>query len=258
VASPLCCAVHQLVVDRAYARLAAFPTVEPPLPDWYKRLDELIPEMQSFPRVRQDHLNALNTGNIRNAIDNYIHTGTPGGQAIVNELKNRIAVQKRLPDGTTTTVWNHTLLHATIFYLGTSAVHRHYMASGVVEFDPKDPALPLLVSLAYSFDPEGQYLMLSVIADQLRYPSAHTLFFASLMLYLFKVATESSISERIARVLLERVIVSRPHPWGLVVTFVELLENPAYGFWDQPFVRADDEIFLLFRRARQNFGTPMH
>jgi CCR4-NOT transcription complex subunit 1 len=238
--------------------LAAFPAVDAPLPDWYKRLDELIPEMQSFPRVRQDHLNALNTGNIRNAIDNYIHTGNPSGQAIVNELKNRIAVQKRLPDGTTTTVWNHTLLHATIFYLGTSAVHRHYMASGVVEFDPKDPALPLLVSLAYSFDPEGQYLMLSVIADQLRYPSAHTLFFASLMLYLFKVTTDSALPERIARVLLERVIVARPHPWGLVVTFVELLENPAYGFWDQSFVRADDEIFLLFRRARQNFGTPMH
>jgi len=237
--------------------LAAFPAVDSPLPDWYKRLDELIPDMQSFPRVRQDHLNALNTGNIRNAIDNYIHTGNPGGQAIVNELKNRIAVQKRLPDGTTTTVWNHTLLHATIFYLGTSAVHRHYMASGIVEFDPKDPALPLLVSLALSFDPEGQYLMLSVIADQLRYPSAHTLFFASLMLYLFKVTTESALPERIARVLLERVIVARPHPWGLVVTFVELLENPAYGFWDQPFVRADDEIFILFRRARQNFGTQM-
>lgn len=238
--------------------LAAFPAVDAPLPDWYKRLDELIPEMQSFPRVRQDHLNALTSGNVRQGIDQYIHTGTPSGQVIVNELKNRIAVQKRLPDGTTTTVWNHTLLHAAVFYLGTSAVHRHYMASGVVEFDPKDPALPLLVSLAYSFDAEGQYLMLSVIADQLRYPSAHTLFFASLMLYLFKVTTDSSIPERIARVLLERVIVARPHPWGLVVTFVELLENPTYGFWDQPFVRADDEIFLLFRRARQNFGTPMH
>ena len=238
--------------------LAAFPASEAPLPDWYKRLDELVPEMQSFPRVRSDHVSALNTGNVKQAIDQYIHTNSPSGAAIVNELKNRIAVQKTLPDGTTTTVWNHTLLHATVFYLGTSAVQRHYMQSGVAEFDPKDPAVPMLLSLVHSFDAEGQYLMLSVIADQLRFPSAHTLFFASLMLYLFKVSTDSSIPERIARVLLERVIVTRPHPWGLIVTFVELLENPVYGFWDQPFVRADEEIFLMFRRARENFGTQMH
>ncbi|EJT45512.1 3'-5' exoribonuclease [Trichosporon asahii var. asahii CBS 2479] len=215
--------------------LAAFPASEAPLPDC-----------------------ALNTGNVKQAIDQYIHTNSPSGAAIVNELKNRIAVQKTLPDGTTTTVWNHTLLHATVFYLGTSAVQRHYMQSGVAEFDPKDPAVPMLLSLVHSFDAEGQYLMLSVIADQLRFPSAHTLFFASLMLYLFKVSTDSSIPERIARVLLERVIVTRPHPWGLIVTFVELLENPVYGFWDQPFVRADEEIFLMFRRARENFGTQMH
>lgn len=235
--------------------LAAFPTADAPLPDWYKRLEDLVPEMQSFPRVRSDHVSALNSGNVKNAIDSYVHSTSPNGAMIVAELKNRIAVQKMLPDGTSTTVWNHTLLHATVFYLGTSAVHRHYMQTGVAEFDPKDPAVPLLVNLAYSLDAEGQYLMLSVVADQLRFPSAHTLFFASFMLYLFKVSTDSAIPERIARVLLERVIVARPHPWGLIVTFVELLENPVYGFWEQQFVRADDEIFMMFRRARENFGT---
>ncbi|KAL1410914.1 CCR4-NOT core subunit cdc39 [Vanrija albida] len=238
--------------------LAAFPTSEAALPDWYKRLDELVGDMQSFPRVRSDHVSALNSGNVKNAIDQYVHTGSPTGAAIVAELKNRIAVQKTLPDGTTTTVWNNTLLHATVFYLGTSAIHRHYMNNGVAEFDGKDRAVTLLINLAYALDAEGQYLLLSVVADQLRFPSAHTLFFASFMLYLFKVSTETVIPERIARVLLERVIVARPHPWGLIVTFVELLENPTYGFWDQPFVRADDEIFMMFRRARENFGTQMH
>jgi CCR4-NOT transcription complex subunit 1 len=100
--------------------------------------------------------------------------------------------------------------------------------------------------------------MLSVIADQLRYPSAHTLFFTSFMLFLFSTASRAenmpnAIPERIGRVLLERVIVRRPHPWGLVVTFVELLNNEAYGFWKQPFVRAEEEIFLLFGKAHQNF-----
>ncbi|CAK9782142.1 Not1-domain-containing protein [Cutaneotrichosporon oleaginosum] len=235
--------------------LAAFPASEGPLPDVYKRLEELVPEMQTFPRVRSDHVNALNTGNVKNAIDSYVHNTSPNGALIVTELKNRIAVQKMHPDNTSTTVWNHTLLHATVFYLGTMAVHRHYMLTGVADFDPKDPAVSLLLGLVHSFDAEGQYLMLSVIADQLRFPSAHTLFFAHLILYLFKVSTDSAVPERIARVLLERVIVARPHPWGLIVSFVELLENPAYGFWDQQFVRADDEIYLMFRRAREGFGT---
>ncbi|MBJ6870676.1 hypothetical protein JG644_18795 [Vibrio cholerae] len=30
------------------------------------------------------------------------------------------------------------------------------------------------------------------------------------------------IPEQITRVLLERLIVSRPHPWGLLITFIEL------------------------------------
>jgi len=39
-------------------------------------------------------------------------------------------------------------------------------------------------------------------------------------------------------VLLERLLVSRPHPWGLLVTAYDLFKNPAYNFWDYPFVHA--------------------
>jgi len=100
--------------------------------------------------------------------------------------------------------------------------------------------------------------MLSVIADQLRYPSAHTLFFISFLLFLFSTASQhpdSSLPERIGRIVLERIIASKPHPWGLIVTFVELLDNEQYGFWKQPFVREEEEIYVLFLRAQQNFAA---
>jgi hypothetical protein len=32
-------------------------------------------------------------------------------------------------------------------------------------------------------------------------------------------------------VLVERLIVHRPHPWGLLITFIELIKNPRYNFW---------------------------
>ena len=34
------------------------------------------------------------------------------------------------------------------------------------------------------------------------------------------------MQEAITRVLLERLIVHRPHPWGLLITFIELIKNP--------------------------------
>lgn len=101
--------------------------------------------------------------------------------------------------------------------------------------------------------------MLNVVADQLRYPSAHTLFFIHFMLFLFGTSVQpelsSTIPEHIARILLERTIVKRPHPWGLLVTFIELLDNEAYGFWKQPFVRAQDEVFRLFGQVRQSVAA---
>lgn len=48
----------------------------------------------------------------------------------------------------------------------------------------------------------------------------------------------------IYRVLLERLIVNRPHPWGLLATFIELLSVP--GFWQHKFIHAAPEFQRLF------------
>lgn len=50
------------------------------------------------------------------------------------------------------------------------------------------------------------------------------------------------LQEQITRVLLERLIVNRPHPWGLLITFIELIKNPNYKFWDHDFVHCAPEI----------------
>jgi CCR4-NOT transcription complex subunit 1 len=44
------------------------------------------------------------------------------------------------------------------------------------------------------------------------------------------------------RVLLERLIVNRPHPWGLLITFIELIKNPRYAFWSHDFTRCAPDI----------------
>jgi len=111
----------------------------------------------------------------------------------------------------------------------------------------------------------GRYLFLNAIANQLRFPNSHTHYFSCTLLYLFAEANSEAIQEQITRfvllkifislmngtylynfincrVLLERLIVNRPHPWGLLITFIELIKNPAYKFWNHEFVHCAPEI----------------
>ena len=50
---------------------------------------------------------------------------------------------------------------------------------------------------------------------------------------------------QITRVLIERLIVQKPHPWGLLVTLIELIKNPVYNIWQHSFVRSSKEIEQL-------------
>lgn len=61
--------------------------------------------------------------------------------------------------------------------------------------------------------------------------------------------------EIMTRVLLERFIGHRPHPWGALVTFIELLRNPKYEFWSREFTRIAPEITMLLEGV--SIGGPL-
>lgn len=52
--------------------------------------------------------------------------------------------------------------------------------------------------------------------------------------------------------LLERLIVNRPHPWGLLITFIELIKNPRYNFWQLGFTHCAAEIERLFESVAKS------
>lgn len=91
----------------------------------------------------------------------------------------------------------------------------------------------------------GQHHLLSALVLHLRYPNAHTHWFSSLMLHLFLEVKADRFREIMAKVLLERFLVHRPHPWGALVTFIELLRNTKYDFWNQEFIHIAPEATLL-------------
>ncbi|KAJ2128548.1 hypothetical protein GGF48_002808 [Coemansia sp. RSA 921] len=102
-------------------------------------------------------------------------------------------------------------------------------------------ALELFCAVLSGADPEGRYLVVSAIANQLRFPSTHTYLGSRMVLALFS-KSDDVVCECIARVLVERILVNRPFPWGLLVTLIELLRNPFYAFWNHSFTRESPQI----------------
>jgi CCR4-NOT transcription complex subunit 1 len=47
------------------------------------------------------------------------------------------------------------------------------------------------------------------------------------------------------RVLLERLVANRPHPWGLLVTFLELVRNPNLKLWSREFMSISPDVKRL-------------
>jgi CCR4-NOT transcription complex subunit 1 len=99
-------------------------------------------------------------------------------------------------------------------------------------------------------------VLLNAIANQLRYPNNHTHYFSCVLLYLFTETSDERVQEQITRVLVERLIVHRPHPWGLLITFIELIKNPRYNFWAKSFTRCAPEIEHLFASVARSCMGP--
>jgi CCR4-NOT transcription complex subunit 1 len=116
-------------------------------------------------------------------------------------------------------------------------------------------SIALLEHLVHDVEPEGRYQCLNAVANQLRFPSSHTHFFSTVLLYLFQEARSDVVREQITRVLLERLIVHRPHPWGLLVTFIELIMNQRYRFWEYSFTQCAPEIHRLFESVARSCMT---
>ncbi|KAJ2350929.1 CCR4-NOT core subunit cdc39, partial [Coemansia sp. RSA 2618] len=128
---------------------------------------------------------------------------------------------------------NAFVLHAVVLIAQTSDDGAREAAQRV--------ALELFRAVLAGADAEGRYLVVNAVANQLRFPSAHTYLGSRMVLALFSKSDEA-VRECIARVLVERILVNRPFPWGLLVTLIELLRNPFYAFWSHDFTRASPQI----------------
>lgn len=110
---------------------------------------------------------------------------------------------------------------------------------------------------------ENRYAFASAVANQLRYPEKHTYFFKGFILALFTGFGERMFKDGIfearhvvTRALFERLMAHRPHPWGLMNTFSELLKSEKYNFREMPFIKTSPDVSVLFSTLYAHISTP--
>ncbi|XP_076649788.1 CCR4-NOT transcription complex subunit 1 isoform X4 [Halictus rubicundus] len=202
---------------------------------------DMLPEIAHAPRVLTNFASMIQPLSFKKELDSYLKARAP--VTFLSELRSNLQVSQEAG-----VRYNSQLMNALVLYVGTQAIAfiRSKGHTPNMSTIAHSAHMDIFQNLAVDLDTEGRYLFLNAIANQLRYPNSHTHYFSCTLLYLFAEANTEAIQEQITRVLLERLIVNRPHPWGLLITFIELIKNPTYKFWTHEFVHCAPEMEKLF------------
>ncbi|XP_076286498.1 CCR4-NOT transcription complex subunit 1 isoform X4 [Lasioglossum baleicum] len=202
---------------------------------------DMLPEIAHAPRVLTNFASMIQPLSFKKELDSYLKARAP--VTFLSELRSNLQVSQEAG-----VRYNSQLMNALVLYVGTQAIAfiRSKGHTPLMSTIAHSAHMDIFQNLAVDLDTEGRYLFLNAIANQLRYPNSHTHYFSCTLLYLFAEANTEAIQEQTTRVLLERLIVNRPHPWGLLITFIELIKNRTYKFWTHEFVHCAPEMEKLF------------
>lgn len=240
----LCDVIPTSCIQMRNLILSAFPrNMRLPDPFTPNLKVDLLPEISQPPRILVDPEKLLPEP-LRSQVDAYLRTRQPA--TVMTDLLKRLALPPDQARATGST-FNVPLINALVLYIGIQ---------GKPGATPAPQAMEIFQRLASDMDTEGRYMLLNAIANKLRYPNSHTHYFSCVLLHLFAEAKLEIVQEQITRVLLERLIVNRPHPWGLLITFIELIKNPRYNFWSHSFTRCAPEIERLFESVARSCMGP--
>jgi CCR4-NOT transcription complex subunit 1 len=237
VIPPSCIQLRNLI-------LSAFP-LQMALPDPFtpQLKVDMLPEINKAPTILANFTASIAAvPGLRGELDAYLKGS--GSQGFLSKLQAHLM----LPSGevsVTGTRYNVPLINSIVLY---SAIYSIMLSQGQGKQGPSTSgaSMEIYVKLVTDLDAEGRYLVINAIANQLRFPNSHTHYLSCVLLFIFQASNEY-VREQITRVLIERLIVNKPHPWGLLITFIELIKNKTYDLWKHDFVRSSREIEQLFQ-----------
>ena len=251
------------------AILSAFPrSIRLPDPFTPNLKVDLLPESTQVPVTSEKYIRVLKSvrlsekgGPVDDSLWDFL------ASALHRKVKLATAVQRIAAAWRDPSLSAHSdaIISATVHAIARAAVEKSEQAG-----DGRQEAQTLLCALCAVVERPERFAMLSALVDQLRYPNRLTLYCSFLLLSLFCTpeadierftgcnavsakSTLASIQEQITRVLFQRLIGNRPHPWGLLITFIEIVKNPRYAFWKKPYVHnSTPALRKLFETVAQS------
>jgi CCR4-NOT transcription complex subunit 1 len=248
----LCNVIPSNCIQMRNLILSAYPrTMKLPDPFTPNLKVDLLPEIKEPPRIYSNFMAVFTDMAMMRTLDQYLKTGEPA--SFLPELVTKLQLTSPEQINARGTKYNVPLINGLVLYVGMKALSESSVVHPYSEITAA-AAMEIFRTLATQLDTEGRYWLFSAIANQLRYPNNHTHYFSRLLLFLFAETQLEIVQEQITRVLFERLITQRPHPWGLLITFIELIKNNHYNFWDRSFIRCAPEIERLFVQVNHSIS----
>lgn len=201
-----------------------------------------LEQVRHAPNVRGDVGSILAEAGIKDVLDKILEASGKKIEAKEDDVRQVLA-------GLVTTSGPDTLtINALVLHIGIVGTTK-----GSKTFEPSTRPAQLLENLLVSpaAAPALRYQILSAATNQLRHPNAHTFYFSSALLHLFANtpnvgAKTDEVQQQIARILVERLLTARPHPWGLIVTVLELVKNNEFNIWELSWMKASPDVERMF------------
>jgi CCR4-NOT transcription complex subunit 1 len=250
--------------------VSAFPRNMPlPDPNTNVKID-LLPEIRQPPRI----LSSFETGmgaRQRENVDAYISARGP--PALLTRILQDLIVpstsgsnkgikngnkQSEFDASSKTESYDNRAINSLTMYVGMHAIAQASGDSSAAAHLTDSAHMDIFLALVCRLQPAGRYMFLNAVVNNLRFPNSHTYYFSRMLLHLFSKCADSDelVLEQITRVLLERLVVNRPHPWGLLLTFVELVQNSRYDFWNFNFTVGDSDVRRLVESVARSCIGP--
>ena len=147
------------------------------------------------------------------------------------------------------------LVNVLILHVGVSAT------SASTVFSAAAAPAKFLERLLAEARPEVRFHLLCALTNQLRYVNGHTQYFSTALVHLFSVQSDE-IRQSLMNVFVNRLSMARPHPWGLLITMLELIKNPAYDIWNFTWIKAHPQVenmlmTLVQHQERMPHNSPL-
>lgn len=130
-----------------------------------------------------------------------------------------------------------------VLYLGVKATSTSSVYSAA------SPVARLLDRLLQS-STSIRYHIISAMTNQLRYVNAHTHYFSTALTHTFSVSSEE-VQQQIMTIFVKRLGMPRPHPWGLIISVLEIIKNPVHDLWSLPWVKAQPQVEQMLHTIAQ-------